>query len=74
MELGMPELLIVLVIIILIFGVGRISKIGGELGEGIKAFRSGLQNETEQQEVIPAALDGKADVLVPGETDNKVTS
>jgi sec-independent protein translocase protein TatA len=48
MELGIPELLIVLVIIILIFGVGRISKIGGELGQGLQAFRSGLKGEDDE--------------------------
>ena len=42
---GLPELLIILVIIILLFGVGRISKIAGELGKGIKSFRDGLQGE-----------------------------
>ncbi|MCO5186115.1 MAG: twin-arginine translocase TatA/TatE family subunit [Anaerolineae bacterium] len=40
--LGGWELIIILVIVVLIFGVGRISKIGGELGQGIKAFREGV--------------------------------
>jgi sec-independent protein translocase protein TatA len=42
-SLGTPELLILLVIVILLFGVGRISKISGELGKGIRSFREGLQ-------------------------------
>jgi sec-independent protein translocase protein TatA len=40
---GIPELLIVLVIVLVLFGVGRISKIAGEMGSGIKAFKDGLQ-------------------------------
>lgn len=44
-SLGTPELLIVLVIIVILFGVGRISKIAGELGSGVKAFRSGLKDD-----------------------------
>jgi sec-independent protein translocase protein TatA len=45
--LGAPELLIVLIIVILIFGVGRIANIGGELGKGISAFRKGLKGDEE---------------------------
>ncbi len=47
-NLGGWELIIVLVIVVIIFGVGRISKIGGELGSGIKAFKDGLQGEDEE--------------------------
>jgi sec-independent protein translocase protein TatA len=39
---GTPELLILLVIVILLFGVGRMGKIAGELGSGLKAFREGM--------------------------------
>jgi len=42
------ELLIVLAIVVIVFGVGRISKIGGELGSGIKAFKDGLQGDDEE--------------------------
>lgn len=40
---GTTELIIVLVIVILLFGVGRIGKIAGELGSGIKNFRSSMK-------------------------------
>lgn len=46
--LGPTELIIILVIIIIVFGVGRISKIGGELGSGIKAFKEGLGGDEEE--------------------------
>ncbi len=42
-QLGSTELLIVLVIVLLIFGVGRIGKLGGELGSSIRAFRQGVR-------------------------------
>lgn len=45
--LGAPELLIILIIVVLIFGVGRIANIGGELGKGINAFRKGLKGDEE---------------------------
>ncbi|MFQ5400417.1 MAG: twin-arginine translocase TatA/TatE family subunit [Anaerolineae bacterium] len=37
------EWVIILVVVLLVFGVGRISKLGSELGKGISAFREGLQ-------------------------------
>lgn len=41
------ELIIILVVVVLIFGVGRIGKIAGELGGGIRAFREGLKGDDE---------------------------
>ena len=49
-KLGVPELIIILVIIVLLFGVGRVTKIGGELGTAIKSFRKGIkEDETEEK-------------------------
>ena len=42
---GLPELLIILLVVIILFGVGRIGKIAGELGSGIRAFKKGLQGD-----------------------------
>ena len=53
MDVGVPELIIILVIVILLFGVGRIGKIAGELGSGIRAFREGLQGDEPEKK--PAA-------------------
>lgn len=49
-RIGVPELMIILVIIILLFGVGRIGKVAGELGSGIRAFRDGLKTKDENEE------------------------
>ncbi|MBM3179324.1 MAG: twin-arginine translocase TatA/TatE family subunit [Chloroflexi bacterium] len=49
-HLGTTELIIILVIVLLLFGVGRIGKIAGELGKGISSFRSGLKGEGESAE------------------------
>jgi sec-independent protein translocase protein TatA len=57
--LGVPELLIILAVVVLLFGVGRLSKIGSELGRGIREFRVGLKGDEEeaeadsQEEVVP---------------------
>ncbi len=50
MRFGPTELIIILVIVILLFGVGRISKISGELGSGIRSFREGLQGDKKDEE------------------------
>jgi len=47
--IGWPEMLVVLVIVLLIFGVGRISKIAGELGSGIRSFKEGLSGKKEDE-------------------------
>lgn len=60
MNLGFSELMIILVIALLLFGVGRISKIGGEMGRGIAAFRDGLksgQTENDSPESDPHPTD-----------------
>jgi sec-independent protein translocase protein TatA len=41
---GLPELIIILFIILLVFGVGRVSKVGKELGTAISEFRTGLRS------------------------------
>ncbi len=50
MNFGPTELIIILVIVIVLFGVGRISKIAGEMGSGIRAFKSGLQDPEDKKE------------------------
>jgi len=42
---GTTELIIILVIVLLLFGVGRIGKIAGEMGKGIRSFREGLHGD-----------------------------
>ena len=49
-QLGPTELLIILVIVIVLFGAGRIGKIAGELGGGIKAFKDGLQGKDDKDQ------------------------
>ncbi len=48
--LGWPELLLILAVVLLVFGVGRISKVGSELGKGISAFRQGIQEGKDTPE------------------------
>jgi sec-independent protein translocase protein TatA len=49
MGFGPTELIIILVIVIVLFGVGRISKIAGEMGSGIRAFKEGLRDDEKSE-------------------------
>ncbi|MFZ5879740.1 MAG: twin-arginine translocase TatA/TatE family subunit [Chloroflexota bacterium] len=44
-RIGPTELIILLVIVILLFGVGRIGKIAGELGQGLRSFREAIKED-----------------------------
>ena len=48
MSLGPTELIIILVIVLLLFGVGRVSRIGGELGSAVANFRKGLDDSSNR--------------------------
>ncbi|KPK24495.1 MAG: preprotein translocase subunit TatA [Desulfobacterales bacterium SG8_35_2] len=47
--LGMPELIIILVIIVIIFGAGKLPEIGSGLGKGIKNFKKATKDEEKEQ-------------------------
>ncbi len=48
--LGPTELIIIGVVIVLLFGVGRIAKVGGEMGSAIREFRKGLSGKEEKED------------------------
>lgn len=47
--LGMPELLVVLVIIVIVFGVGKLPDLGAGLGKGIKNFKEATKEEEKKE-------------------------
>jgi sec-independent protein translocase protein TatA len=47
--LGMPELLVILVIIVIIFGAGKLPEIGSGIGKGIKNFKDATKNEDKKE-------------------------
>ncbi len=54
--LGFPELLIILVIVVLLFGAGRLPQIGSGIGEGIKNFKKSMKEKGEV-DVTPTKQD-----------------
>ena len=58
-RIGPTELIIILVIVIIVFGVGRLSEVGGALGKGIRAFKRGQSGEDEEDEKPKAKDESK---------------
>ena len=49
--LGMPELIVILVIIVIIFGAGKLPEIGSGIGKGIKNFKKATRDEEESKKI-----------------------
>ena len=49
-QLGWPEFLIIAVIVILIFGVGKVADVGPALGKAISGFRKAVKEDSEEEE------------------------
>jgi sec-independent protein translocase protein TatA len=49
-SLGVPELLIILAIVILIFGVNKLPRLGKGLGEGIKNFKDSIKTGNDEDD------------------------
>jgi sec-independent protein translocase protein TatA len=59
--LGMPEVIVILIIILIIFGAGKLPEIGSGIGKGIKNFKK-------------ATNEPVGEISVPGENDKKTES
>ena len=59
--LGIPELAIIVVVILLIFGARRLPEIGTSMGKGIRTFKTALMGEDEKEEAEKTAAGGKDD-------------
>lgn len=53
MGLSLPHLIIVALVVLVLFGRGRISELMGEFGKGAKAFKEGINDETVNRPVTP---------------------
>lgn len=49
--LGMPELIVILVIIVIIFGAGKLPEIGSGIGKGIKNFKEATRKEEDPKKI-----------------------
>lgn len=47
MKLGWPEILLILAIVLIVFGAGKLPQVGGAIGKGIRAFRKAQAGDDE---------------------------
>lgn len=59
-NIGLPGLLLIAIVVLVLFGRGKISSLMGEVGKGITAFKKGVKDGTE--EIEKAAADNARDV------------
>ena len=58
--LGTTELIIILVLVMIIFGAGKLPQVGGALGKGLRNFKDGVKEDNEEKsEGEPEKLDDK---------------
>lgn len=67
-NIGLPGLLLIAVVVLVLFGRGKISSLMGEVGKGITAFKRGVKDGTEEIENSADDTQG-----VPGEEARDVT-
>ena len=49
-RIGPWEIALILVIILIVFGVGKLPQVGGAMGKGLRAFKKGQQGEDDEEE------------------------
>lgn len=64
-SLGAPELLIIGLIILLLFGVGKLSGLGRDLGSSVKEFRKAVKDEDDQGKAQPAPVQQPPQQYIP---------
>lgn len=73
-NISFPQLLILLVIVIMLFGTKRLRNLGGDLGSAIKGFKQSMKEESAPEEEVPAKQVAKDDDVIdvtPEKTESK---
>ena len=60
-NLGAPELIIIALVILLLFGATRLPKLGKSMGQSIKGFKDGLNDASEDDEIVDVKRDATAE-------------
>ena len=72
--MGVPELLIAALIILVIFGAGKLPTVFRQLGSGIRDFKAGLNGEDDEGANPPSQIEDQAGKTTSAPTNSEVTS
>jgi sec-independent protein translocase protein TatA len=67
--LGMPEIIIILIIVLIIFGAGKLPSIGGGIGQAIRNFKDATKSKPEE-EASARKIESESAKKVEGKTSN----
>ena len=67
MGIGFPELMIILVIIMIIFGAGKLPEIGSAFGNSIRNFKKSMKDAEQENEELPEGSDTAETSITEGE-------
>ncbi|GHC45978.1 Sec-independent protein translocase protein TatA [Gemmobacter tilapiae] len=70
MQMGPWQILLIAVVVLVLFGRGKISNMMGEMGKGISAFKKGIKDSTDEAEA--AKIETARDVTPTTENKDKV--
>ena len=71
MSIGFWQIAIVVVLVVLLFGRGKISDLMGDVSKGIKSFKSGMKDPTQDSSESPAQENKSDDINSDKKTTNK---
>jgi sec-independent protein translocase protein TatA len=60
-NLGAPELIIIALVILLLFGATRLPKLGRSMGQSIKGFKQGLNDDADDDDIVDVQRDATAE-------------
>ena len=70
-NIGLPGILLIAVVVLVLFGRGKISNMMGEVGKGITAFRKGIDDSKAEADQIEEAADQAKDVTPKSKSKSK---
>ena len=70
MSIGFWQIAIVVVLVVLLFGRGKISSLMGDVAKGIKSFKKGMKDPVQDQESSTIESDSKSAEDIPNEDSN----